>query len=71
MSRPASTETVERTKRPWQRRAQRELSPEDLREITENVTGFFRLLDSWQRGSRAAESACEGAQGQAVDRRHG
>ena len=38
----------------WQRRASRELTGEDAREIAENVAGFFRLLLEWKS---AADSA--------------
>lgn len=31
----------------WQPRASRRLSREDARQITENVVGFFRLLQEW------------------------
>lgn len=33
----------------WQRRARRSLTAEDERQIRENLTGFFRLLDTWDR----------------------
>ena len=33
----------------WQPRIRRRLSKEDVREITENITGFFTLLAEWSR----------------------
>ena len=40
---------VEQTIALWQRRCWRELSPEDARQIAENVTGFFTILADWSR----------------------
>jgi hypothetical protein len=40
---------VEQTIALWQRRSWRELSPEDARQIAENVTGFFTILAEWSR----------------------
>lgn len=37
----------------WQLRAKRELTREDGREIIENMTGFFRILQEWDRVDRA------------------
>jgi hypothetical protein len=37
---------VEQTIALWQRRGWRELSPEEARQIAENVTGFFRVVAS-------------------------
>ena len=31
----------------WQPRLRRRLSKEDVREITENITGFFTILAEW------------------------
>jgi hypothetical protein len=33
----------------WQERTPRSLTREDGREIIENMTGFFRILDEWDR----------------------
>jgi hypothetical protein len=33
----------------WQPRLRRKLTREDARQITENLTGFFRVLESWQK----------------------
>ncbi len=38
----------------WQRRSKRQLTREDGREIIENLTGFFRVLQEWDRAERAA-----------------
>lgn len=37
----------------WQQRSPRELTREDGREIIENMTGFFRILQEWDRAERA------------------
>jgi hypothetical protein len=36
----------------WQPRTSRELTEEDAREMTENVSGFFRLLAEWDLEAR-------------------
>ena len=36
------------TKQFWQARAQKKLSDEDAREIIENITGFFKILNEWK-----------------------
>jgi hypothetical protein len=40
----------------WEQRAGRRLSREDAREIVENVTGFFQVLQEWDRAERMAAS---------------
>jgi hypothetical protein len=39
----------------WQKRANRQLAREDGREIIENMSGFFRILQEWDRIDRAAK----------------
>lgn len=46
---PANDNLIGRTRRVWQPRLGRDLSGEDVRQITENVTGFFALLAEWAR----------------------
>jgi hypothetical protein len=41
------------TRRVWQPRLGRNLSREDVRQITENFTGFFTLLAKWSPAERA------------------
>jgi len=41
----------------WQPRTERRLTREDGREIIENITGFFTILQEWERKERAAQSA--------------
>lgn len=41
----------------WQKRTERKLSREDGREIIENISGFFSVLQEWEQKERAAESA--------------
>jgi hypothetical protein len=48
---------ADRTLRLWQARTSRKLTSEDVREITANMTGFFRLLLEWQAGERRADTA--------------
>jgi hypothetical protein len=36
----------------WQPRIQRELSPEDARQIAENLSGFFKVLRDWEAAER-------------------
>lgn len=41
--------SIDRTRAVWQPRLGRDLSREDARQITENVTGFFSILAEWSR----------------------
>ncbi len=36
----------------WQSRTGRELTAEDRRQIRENLTGFFEILNEWQGKER-------------------
>jgi hypothetical protein len=45
---------IRHTRQVWQPRLGRDLSREDVRQITENLTGFFALLGKWSRAERAA-----------------
>jgi len=38
----------------WQKRTERKLTREDGREIIENITGFFTILQEWERKERTA-----------------
>ena len=38
---------LEETIRFWQQRTSRLLTPEDARQMVENVTGFFTILEGW------------------------
>ena len=40
----------------WQPRTKRQLTREDGREIIENMTGFFRILQEWDRVDRAKKN---------------
>jgi hypothetical protein len=44
---------IDRTTALWQLRTKRQLTREDGREIIENMTGFFRILQEWDRVDRA------------------
>ena len=48
-SRAANDNLIDRTRQVWQPRIGRDLSHEDARQISENVTGFFALLAEWSR----------------------
>ena len=53
-------ELTEHTLAVWQPRTARQLSAEDAREITENLTRFFTILSQWSRKEwliRAGEAA--------------
>ena len=60
------------TRQVWQPRLGRDLSREDVRQITENLTGFFALLAQWSRaeGATAANDNDGGTTGQS-DRERG
>ena len=47
-------ELIGRTHEVWQPRLGRDLSPEDARQIAENVTGFFAILAEWSRAELPA-----------------
>jgi hypothetical protein len=48
-SNAANDNLIDRTRAVWQPRLGRDLSREDARQITENVTGFFSTLEQWSR----------------------
>jgi hypothetical protein len=48
-SQAANDNLIDRTRRVWQPRFGRDLSGEDVRQIAENVTGFFSILAEWSR----------------------
>ena len=48
-TKPANDNLIDRTIETWQPRLERDLSREDVRQIVENVTGFFSILAEWSR----------------------
>jgi hypothetical protein len=50
-SHAANDKLIDRTRQVWQPRLGRDVSREDARQITQNVTGFFGILAEWSRGS--------------------
>ena len=50
---------LEETIRFWQRRTPRPLTPEDARQMVENVTGFFTTLQRWSAAAEARPSKPE------------
>ena len=57
---------IEETRAFWGERSGRTFSREDAREMIANISGFFRILDEWDRKARmeaAASSLLEGAAG--------
>jgi hypothetical protein len=52
---PATNDNlIEQTRRLWRSRFGRDVSCEDARQITENVTGFFAVLAEWSHAERRA-----------------
>jgi len=47
--------SIERALDVWQPRSSRKLTSEDVRQIAENTTGFFRILLEWQAKERALQ----------------
>jgi hypothetical protein len=50
----ANDNLVDRTIALWRHRLGREVSREEARQITENVTGFFSILHAWSRAETRA-----------------
>jgi len=50
----ANDNFLDRTIAVWRHRLGREVSREEARQITENVTGFFNILLEWSRDQAAA-----------------
>ena len=50
----ANDNLIDRTRQVWQPRLGRDVSREDARKITQNVTGFFGILAEWSRGEKLA-----------------
>ena len=50
----ANDNLIGRTRQVWQPRLGRDVSREDARQITQNVTGFFGILAEWSRGEKLA-----------------
>jgi hypothetical protein len=53
-SHAANDNLIDRTRQVWQSRIRRDLTDEDARQITENVTGFFAILAEWSRAELPA-----------------
>lgn len=49
---PSQCDLIDQTIEVWQRRAHRQLTREDGREIIENMTGFFKILQEWRRAEQ-------------------
>jgi hypothetical protein len=45
----ANDNLIDRTRTVWQSRIGRNLTDEDVRQIVENVSGFFKILRDWSR----------------------
>lgn len=48
-SHAANDNLIDRTRHVWQSRIRRDLTDEDARQISENVTGFFAILAEWSQ----------------------
>jgi len=57
MSLTANAYLLDRTCQVWQPRLRRDLSPEDARQIAENLAGFFELLAEWSRAEASAAAS--------------
>jgi hypothetical protein len=64
-SRAANDNLIDQTIALWQPRLRRDLSPEDARQIVENVTGFFNILTEWSRAEVPVPANDNGALGPA------
>jgi hypothetical protein len=53
-SHTANDNLIDRTRKVWKPRLERDLSREDARQIAENITGFFSILYEWSRASMPA-----------------
>jgi hypothetical protein len=57
-----SDDFIEETRAFWSKRTGRTFSREDAREMIANISGFFRILNEWDRKARMEEAAeSEGA----------
>lgn len=56
-SHAANVNLIDRTRKVWQPRIGRNLTNEDARQISENVTGFFAILAEWPRLEMPANDA--------------
>ena len=54
------TDFPERTLDFWQARTSQKLTAEDAREMAANVSGFFRLLATWDRERQQEEQSRSG-----------
>jgi hypothetical protein len=52
--RAEGSDLIDQTIAIWQKRTERRLTREDGREIIENITGFFAILQEWERKERTA-----------------
>jgi hypothetical protein len=59
----ANDNQIDLTRQVWKPRLGRDLTNEDARQITQNVTGFFGILGEWSRAEKlaAANDAAEPA----------
>jgi hypothetical protein len=53
-SHAANNNLIDRTRKVWKPRLGSDLSREDARQVTENVTGFFAILAEWSRAEQLA-----------------
>ena len=52
----ARRQSFKRTRELWQPHADHALTDEDARQITENIIGFFRILQEWEEKERGKRS---------------
>jgi hypothetical protein len=53
-SRAANDNQIDLTRQVWKPRLGRDLTNEDARQITQNVTGLFGILAEWSRAEKLA-----------------
>ncbi len=67
----ANVNLIDWTRKVWQPRIGRNLTNEDARQISENVTGFFAILAEWSRVEMPANEASKPAASDNEEVRHG
>ena len=68
-SHAANDNLIDRTRKVWQPRIGRDLTNEDARQISENVTGFFAILAEWSRAEMPAPANDAGKPSPPITRR--
>jgi hypothetical protein len=67
----ANVNLIDRTRKFWQPRIGCNLTNEDARQISKNVTGFFVILAEWSRVEMPANDAAKAVASDNKEVRHG